>query len=132
MCVEPVVNDHCFSSLSKRQQEELSRVHQTQTQEVLAGFDMAIGRQYDLIEVCAPWDSPLVEEVERQGGKGMRMGLHNGYDLSTRAGFLKAVDVLRKTRPKKCSFVATMFSMDSVSEPESANPSAVCRARPET
>jgi hypothetical protein len=69
LCVEPVVNDHCFSSLSKRQQEELSRVHQTQTQEVLAGFDMAIGKQYDLIEVCAPWDSPLVEEVEKQGGE---------------------------------------------------------------
>ena len=32
----------------------------------------------------------------------MKIGLHNGYDLITRAGFLKTVDVLilRKTRPK--------------------------------
>lgn len=39
-------------------------------------------RTLDLLEICAPWDSPLSEEFKAQGGRVERLGLHNGYDLS--------------------------------------------------
>lgn len=68
--------------------------------DTLKGFDYLLGRQYDLIEVCAPWDSNLGKEVERQGGSCLRMGVHNGFDLSTKAGFQKAAKVIRETRPR--------------------------------
>lgn len=59
--------------------------------------------------MCAPWDSPLTAEVERQGGKGMRLGPHNGYDLSTRQGFLKAAKVFREYKPRKAHFSPPCF-----------------------
>lgn len=57
-------------------------------------------RQLDLLEVCAPWDSPLAEAVERHGGTVFRIGLHNGFDLGTRAGLLKAIFALKRLKPR--------------------------------
>lgn len=68
--------------------------------ETMAEFDYLVGRRYDLVEICAPWDSNLGREVERQGGRCLRMGPHNGFDLSTKARFQKAAKVLRDTRPR--------------------------------
>ena len=53
-------------------------------------------RTLDLLEICAPWDSPLSEEYKTQGGRVERLGLHNGYDLSTRTGYRKAVAFLKE------------------------------------
>ena len=49
---------------------------------------MAMGcrQSLDLLEVCAPWDSPLCTSMEAAGGKAMRLGLHNGFDLCTTIG----------------------------------------------
>ena len=69
-------------------------------QENLDNFHGLTGKRVDLVEICAPWDSPLAEAVERAGGVVMRLGLHNGYDLSTREGFLKAAWVLRRLKPR--------------------------------
>ena len=52
------------------------------------------------MEVCCPWDSPLSEFVERAGGRAVRLGIHNGYDLSTKAGFTKALARLQRLRPR--------------------------------
>ena len=57
------------------------------------------GQKLDLLEVCAPWDSPSSGAVRELGGKAVSIGLHNGFDLSTRQGFLKAASVVRKTNP---------------------------------
>ena len=54
----------------------------------------------DLLEVCAPQDSPLSEAVRNAGGRALSLGLHNGFDLSTRQGFLKAVAVVRDMKPR--------------------------------
>ena len=55
---------------------------------------------YDLVEVCCPWDSPLSEAVIQAGGRAFRMGLQNGYDLSTKAGLAKASTMIRRLRPR--------------------------------
>ena len=57
-------------------------------------------KRIDLLELCAPWDSPLAAAVERQGGTVLRLGLHNGYDMSTRRGLLGALAVVRRVRPR--------------------------------
>lgn len=54
----------------------------------------------NLLELCAPWDSPLAAAVERQGGTVMRLGLHNGYDMSTGRGLLDALTVVRRVPPR--------------------------------
>jgi hypothetical protein len=43
---------------------------------------MGLTRQVtDLMEVCAPWDNPLLDAVECPGGNVCRLGLHNGFAL---------------------------------------------------
>ena len=61
-------------------------------------------RRLDLIEICAPWDSPLSQAVLDLGGSAMRLGVHNGFDLGTRAGLTKALQVVRKLRPRYAHF----------------------------
>ena len=64
-------------------------------------LDVLCQKGVDLVEVCAPWDSPLCDSVERLGGKTLRLGLRNGFDLSTKEGLRKASKVLRECRPRK-------------------------------
>ena len=45
----------------------------------------------NLVEACSPWHSPLGEAVEQAGGSIFRTGFHNGFDLATRAGLVKAL-----------------------------------------
>ena len=63
-------------------------------------LDLVEGTGLDLLEICAPWDSPLVQAVREAGGRAYAIGPHNGYDLSTRQGFLRAAALIRETRPK--------------------------------
>ena len=63
----------------------------------------------DLVEICAPWDSPLAEAVKCLGGRVHRLGIHNGYDLSTRSGFQKAAQYLREHRPRYVHFSPPCF-----------------------
>ena len=66
------------------------------------------GKPY-FVEICAPWDSSLCEEYEKQGGRVDRLGLHNGYDLSTRHGYQKAVAFLREHRPRNVHMALLVF-----------------------
>lgn len=51
--------------------------------------------------------------VERAGGTAVRIGLHNGYDLSTKAGYHKAAHLVRTLKPKylHCSPPCFPFSI---------------------
>lgn len=66
----------------------------------------------DLLEVCCPWDSPLSAAVVEAGGQAFRMGIHNGYDLATKAGLTKALETLRQLRPRYLHVSPPMFSLD--------------------
>ena len=50
--------------------------------------------------MCAPWDAPLSGAVREEGGKAMAIGVHNGYDLTTKEGFRRAAELVRKARPR--------------------------------
>ena len=58
--------------------------------------------------ICAPWDSPLCEEYAKIGGRVDRLGLHNGYDLSTRNGYRKAAAFLHH-RPRNVHLAPPCF-----------------------
>ena len=58
------------------------------------------GHRIDLIEVCAPWDSPLRQAVRELGGTALALGIHNGYDLTTQEGYRKAISTIRELRPR--------------------------------
>lgn len=92
-----------MSTLQRGQQlwfSEVAREHE----EVFVNEFRSVTGKFDLIEVCAPWDSPLCEHVMKQGGRAMRLGCHNGYDLSTKAGLIRAMQTLRKHRPRYLHF----------------------------
>ena len=86
--------------IPKSSKESLEREHMRISHETMVAYDDVTGSKYDLIEVCAPWDSNLGKEIEKQGGKVFRMGPHNGFDLTTKAGLIKATKVFRETRPR--------------------------------
>ena len=90
------------SSLKAEMQEYFSEQQFCTETNLVTCFANLTGqtRQLDLLEVCCPWDSPLAKAVQDQGGTVFRIGIHNGFDLSTRGGFLKALHVLRRLRPR--------------------------------
>ena len=69
-------------------------------QEMVHAFRALTPQPCDLLEVCAPWDSPSGKAVEEAGGRVERFGVHNGFDLSTKAGFAMAAARLRELRPR--------------------------------
>ena len=82
---------HMFQSIQKRIEEDT----------VQAFYELqGVEPNLDLLEVCAPWDSPLVEAVQKAGGHAMAIGLHNDYDLATRRGFVRAAALIRQRKPK--------------------------------
>ena len=86
---------------------QLASITQQATQEVEQACHCfrALGKErLDLLEVCAPWDSPLGKAVQEAEGTVERLGLHNGYDLSTRSGTQKAMEFMRRHRPRHVHF----------------------------
>ena len=61
---------------------------------------MVHNSQIDLIELCAPWDSPLCSAVRELGGTALALGPHNGCDLTTMDGYRKVLRIVRKLRPR--------------------------------
>ena len=78
----------------------MASLHEELQEGIHAVWELVAGSQLDLLEVCAPWDSPLSRAVREEGGGAMSIGVHNGFDLTTRLGFKRAVKLLRKTRPR--------------------------------
>ena len=98
----PEVPDHCHEEVKNICEEQrILFAKQAQKHEADLIHNMRERTQrVDLLEVCCPWDSPLSQAVEQAGGRVYRMGLHNGYDLSTKVGFTKALATLRRLRPR--------------------------------
>ena len=55
----------------------------------------------ELFEICCPEASSLSAEYEKRNLSAMRLGLHNGFDLSTAGGLRKAQEAYAEQRPKK-------------------------------
>ena len=79
----------------------------------------------DLVEACSPWHSPLGEAVEQAGGSIFRMGLHNGFDLATRAGLVKALAALRKMRPRYLHVSPPCYPWTSVNHTNQKDPNQI-------
>ena len=73
---------------------------QTETDTVNAFRRLQGVVQLDLLEVCAPWDSPLVATVKQHGGQAMAIGPHNGYDLTKKSGLVKAMNLIKRRKPR--------------------------------
>eukprot|EP00435_Cladocopium_sp_Y103_P060805 s110_g22.t1 len=65
--------------------------------EVLATFD---SQRVDLVEVCCGPNSLLAETVISLAGTAERLGLFNGYDLSTPQGYEKAKKRIAQLKPR--------------------------------
>ena len=76
-----------------------------QDEEAFVGAFREVTNQLDLLEVCAPWDTPLSQSVIDQGGEAMRVGLHNGFDLSTKAGSVRHVNYYGNDDPGTCMYL---------------------------
>lgn len=97
-------------------------------QQTVSSFDdLRNHGRVDLLEVCAPWDSPLASAVEQLGGTALRVGLHNGFDLSTNGGLRKTLSLLRKIKPRyvhispPCFPFSIMQNANQRSEEQQAN-----------
>ena len=89
------------SSLLLDDHKELFRKQAREVrQQVQHDICSVTSNRVDLLEVCCPWDSPLSAAVVRAGGRAFRMGIHNGHDLSTKAGVAKAIRKFKELRPR--------------------------------
>ena len=87
------------SSGSKDQEYRLSCVHQVTELVTDAVLGLTESR-CDLLEVCCPWHSPLRKAAEEGGGRAIRIGVHDGIDLSTKSGYTKALRILQLEKPR--------------------------------
>ena len=100
----PILN--CQESMSVSEsvcpepEEKILDDSQRLEKDLVEAFRELTPEHVDLLEVWVSWDSPLSQAVIDAGGKAFRMGLHNGFDLSTKSGFTKAAATLRRLRPR--------------------------------
>lgn len=95
--------DKTMISLCPQLRQQFQRSAEHRCEEIDAALHECLGQGHatvDVMEVCCEPDSMLIQEVERQGGVGLRLGLFNGYDLMTREGTQRALEAIRKYRPK--------------------------------
>ena len=91
-------SDSSFRLLKKKQKQLIDQALQCEDSQIEAALlntryykPVTQRSRLDLIEVCAPSDSPLADTITRRGGKAERFGLHNA-DLSVQSKFLWARD----------------------------------------
>ena len=93
----------CFVPLAAPLKQQLENVIDDLRKETEETFYQCVGDRLpplDVMEVCCEEDSLLVTMVEQRGGRGMRLGLFNGYDLLTDSGLQKPIQSLREHRPR--------------------------------
>ena len=56
-------------------------------------------RPHSVMELCCEEESGITKAVEKNGGRGTRLGLFNGCDLLRKSGFNKAMSLLEEERP---------------------------------
>ena len=91
--------------------------------------DLTHKQRMDLVEVCAPWDSPLADAVDLEGGFSFRMGLHNGFDLTSEKGFRKAAQFLRKHKPRYVHASPTCFPWSPMQNCNQKNPQQIAELK---
>ena len=90
-----------MQELKNKQRQELGEVLTEQIELGDRYFEEILNQNHvDLVEVCAPWDSPLCQAVRDLGGTALALGLHNGFDLNTVQGYKRALAVVRQLKPK--------------------------------
>ena len=55
----------------------------------------------DLVEVCTPQDSGLVQAIREDGRQGTRLSIWNGFDLATTKGLNRTLEYLRLHKPRR-------------------------------
>lgn len=95
----PEVGDSC-PNLSCHRNAGFEEVQQDLFHATKALQDLTDVGTLDLLEVCAPWDSPLRSVMRERGGNAMSIGVHNGYDLTTLKGFRAAAHLIRTCEPR--------------------------------
>lgn len=68
--------------------------------DLVEAFAQIPGEGCDLVEICCGPNSMLSQVVEELGGRAERIGLFNGYDMSTPKGLEKARKRIRELRPR--------------------------------
>ena len=117
--VESLELSAAASRRAKREIEQERRIAQRDW------LDLVKGPQLDLLEVCAPWDSPLVQAIREAGGRALAIGVHNGFDLSTREGFLRAAALLRDCKPKYVHISPPCYPWSILQNANQRNPQQV-------
>lgn len=73
----PELEEDHFCFLQKGDRDLIQAHLQSElTQGVHALRDVLRGQKLNLLEVCAPWDSPLTSAVRELGGKAVSIGIH--------------------------------------------------------
>ena len=122
MVVVFVVRVGLFSGrnlLAGHRNEIMSSMHTELQEGVQALQEILRGARLDLLEICAPWDSPLTKAVEEAGGRAVALGLQNGYDLTTTSGFRKAAQFIREMKPRYVHISPSLFSLVTHAKSES-------------
>ena len=93
----------CAKMCSAEERMFLEQVSQRSEQDLVAAFrdlpQQADSPHLDLMELCCEENSLLVKMWEMSGGKGGRLGLHNGCDLCTEQGTQEALRLVHLHRP---------------------------------
>ena len=93
--------DHQKSRLGHDQKQKLLQTLKRELDNGDFTFEGLVGgHRMDLVELCAPWDSPLCQALRDLGGKAIALGIHNGYDLCTVDGYKRALQTIRHLRPR--------------------------------
>lgn len=94
------LRENVCKNLSEESAYHIESVLSQACNELTHAWNEIPGSTLDLLEVCCGPDSSLTNMVTEQGGKAMRLGLHNGYDMSTQSGLQKALRVLHVHKPR--------------------------------
>ena len=74
-------------------------------QQATADWEELVGAgRLDLLEVGAPGDSALTKEVSGRGGRALRLGPHNNFDMASPQGRRALLGMLLAARPRHVWF----------------------------
>ena len=89
--------------ISQRERDSLKLAAEARDRDFAADL-WAMDDRADLIEICVGPESPLSAEMMAQGRQVLRVGLFNGFDMTTAKGCSRAVALVQRHRPKDLWF----------------------------
>ena len=100
-CHEPMPESEPFvKSLALEDRSFLTSTLKQTEEDVVEVLTTLKQDRIDLIEVCCGPNSLLGETVVSQAGKAERIGLFNGFDMSTKQGYEKARKFIARRNPR--------------------------------